>query len=77
MQPQYSQMGFAQDLLKNIHMDNIISELKSLSTEVVLNKKFNKVEYSDEHGKVFVSEMTVFYEKNQLRVNQRVSFFLE
>lgn len=54
-------------------MDQMISEVKSLSTKVELSKTFEKVDHN-QHGKIYVSNVSVVYEKKKLCVIQKVSF---
>lgn len=64
--------SFANELLCCVNFDDIILEIESLSREVILNKTIETTEDNDEHGKVYVAEVTVTCEKSELNVNQKV-----
>lgn len=69
-----SDMSFAPELLNGVNLNNIILEIKSLSREVILNNMIlTTVDTSNnEHGKVYVAEVTVTCKKNQLTISQKV-----
>lgn len=69
-----SRESSAKDILRHLQVDKIRRELKSLSTDVVLNKCIGK-ENSNTYGKVYVSEVSVVYEKKELSVVQKVCKF--
>lgn len=68
-----SYSSFAKELLYCVSFDDIILEVESLSREVILNKTIETTADNDEHGKVYVAEVTVTCEKSKLNVNQKVT----
>lgn len=68
-----SDFSFAKELLCCVSFDDIILEVESLSREVILNKTIETTAENDEHGKVYVAEVTVTCEKSELKVNQKVT----
>lgn len=65
--------SFAKELLCCVNLDDIILEVESLSREVILNKTIETTAGNDEHGKVYVAEVTVTCEKSELNVSQKVT----
>lgn len=49
-----SESSFAHQLLNEVKKDQFISDIKSLATEVKLNRMDNTGADQDEHGKVYV-----------------------
>lgn len=66
-------LSFAKELLCCVNFDDIILEVESLSREVILNKTIETTENNEEHGKVYVAEVTVTCGKSELNVNQKVT----
>lgn len=75
LQVKPSTTSFANDILHVFKIDEIRSEVKSLSQEIVLNTIPNAASYDNEQGKVYVAEVTVVCEKNKLVVKKKVGFF--
>lgn len=70
-----SPSSFAEKLLNAEQKNKLISEIKSLSTDVVLHKTIEANTEREEHGKVYVFEVKVCWEKNQLCVTEQVLAF--
>lgn len=56
------------------YLRDILLEVESLSREIILDKTIETTANSNEHGKVYVAEVTVTSEKNELNVNIKVTF---
>lgn len=68
-----SDFSFAKELLHAVNLRDILLEVESLSREVILNKTIETTADKNEHGKVYVAEVTVTSEKNELNVNIKVT----
>lgn len=67
-----SDFSVAKELLHGVDLRDILLEVESLSREVILDKTIETTADSNEHGKVYVAEVTVTSEKNELNVNIKV-----
>lgn len=70
-----SDFSFAKELLRCVNFLDIMFEVKSLSRKVTLNNTFETTTESHEPGKVYVAEVKVTCEKQQLIVKPKVSSF--
>lgn len=69
-----SDFSVAKELLHSVNLRDILLEVESLSREIILDKTIETTANSNEHGKVYVAEVTVTSEKNELNVNIKVTF---
>lgn len=67
-----SNFSVAKELLHGVDLHDILLEVESLSREVILDKTIETTADSNEHGKVYVAEVTVTSEKNELNVKKKV-----
>lgn len=68
-----SDFSVAKELLHSVDLRDILLEVESLSREIILDKTIETTANSNEHGKVYVAEVTVTSEKNELNVNIKVT----
>lgn len=67
-----SESSFAHQLLNEIKKDQFIRDIKSLATEVKLNRTDSTEPDQDEHGKVYVLKVQVKRRKTELTVKMEV-----
>lgn len=67
-----SESSFAHQLLNEVKKDQFISDIKSLATEVRLNRMDNTGADRDEHGKVYVCRVQVKRRKKEITVENQV-----
>lgn len=71
-----SDFSFTKELLHGVNLRDVLHEVELLSKEVILNKTIETTANSNEHGKVYVAEVTVTSEKNELNVKIKVTSVL-
>lgn len=69
-----SDLSFTKELLHGVNLRDVLHEVELLSKEVILNNTIETTANSNEHGKVYVAEVTVTSEKNELNVNIKDSY---
>lgn len=67
-----SDKSFADKLLNAIDKEGFISELKSLTREVIVYTKDSSFPEKRKHGEVYAYEVQIFSEKNTLVVTKQV-----